>query len=294
MMKKYLYTVASVLVLVASAASQDKQAEFDKKFRFGLRVAAQPTWFTSNDNNNLPYGSFFGTGFGLSIEYRFSKIVALSTGIGGDFEGGRYTFRSEPSKNYQVWYWQNNAGDFLEPKNDGANTDLSNANTTAYVLQERTIKTTHVTIPAILKMSTNEYSGFKYFGMFGLELGIRIKTIANDKYITTYKFDQNGVVTNGANGDGPSSQDNINISKDASFVPFRAGFNAGIGTEYRLGGSTSAFFSVNYFRSFSNLMRSDSRYMIYNIDNSSGKNTYNFVKQNYLLNAIRINLGILF
>jgi hypothetical protein len=130
--------------------------------------------------------------------------------------------------------------------------------------------------------------------MFGGEIGIRIKTIANDTYFTSYKYDANGIVTNGANGAGESTQSNINLSKDGSLVPLRVGFNAGFGAEYRIGGSTSAFMSINYFRSFTNVLRNDSKFLVYNIDNASGSNTYFFVKQNYILNAIRINLGILF
>jgi len=296
MMKKFLYTIASVLILGQSVTAQDKQADFDKKFRFGLRVAAQPTWFTSNDANNKPYGSKFGTGFGMNMEFRLSKIIAFATGIGADFEGGKYTFKNDLPNNYQVRYWQNNAAEFVEPKTGGVYSDLNNASNIQYILKERSIKTTHVTIPALLKMSTNEYSGFKYFGMFGAELGVRIKTIATDSYWTSYKYDANGLVTNGVNGEGETTQENINLSKDAAvpFFPLRLGFNAGIGTEYRLGGSTSAFFSVNYFRSFSNLMSSTSNFLIYHVDNASGTNTYYFVKQNLIQNAIRINIGILF
>lgn len=292
-MKKYLFTVLSLIILTGSVKSQDakpdKGADFDKKFRFGLRVAAQPSWFASTDAKNKPFNSVFGFGFGLNMEFRLSDIVAVSTGIGGDFEGGNLRYNYDPANNYTPVYWQNNGGEFVEPK--GKNyPDLNNASNTLYVLDTRTIKTTHATIPIALKLSTREYSGFKYFGMFGGELGIRVKTTATDHYFETYKFDQAGVVTQTT---GVTSQENINISKDG-FIPLRIGFNAGLGTEFRIAGSTSAFLSVNYFRSFTNLMKSESKFMVYNIDSSSGTNSYNFVKQNLLATAIRINVGILF
>jgi hypothetical protein len=291
-MKKFLYTTITAMTLMVTANAQDKQADFDKKNRFGLRAALQPCWFTSNDNNNPPYGAALGSGFGLTWERKFSSIVALSTGIGADFEGGKYTFRSDPSNNYQVNYWQDNGGSFVEPKKDIS--QMSDNTYTRYILKERSIKTTHVTIPVMLKLSTNEYSGFKYFGMFGGEVGIRIKNVATDSYLTSYKF-QNGVTTSGIDGEGASSQANINLGKDGSLIPLRVGFNAGIGTEYRLGGSTSLFMSVNYFRSFTNLLRNESKYMIYNVDLSDPTNAkYNFVKQNLIQNAIRINIGVLF
>ncbi|MBA3664864.1 MAG: outer membrane beta-barrel protein [Bacteroidetes bacterium] len=298
-MKKFLYTIASVIVLAGSANAQepakDKGADFDKKFRFGLRITPQPTWFTSSDNNNKPYGARFGFGFGLNMEFRLSNIVAFLTGVGGDFEGGKYQFRQDPANNYAVRYWQNNAGDFVEPKKNSNNAEV-NASNTVYLLKDRTIKTTFVTIPAILKLSTNEYSGLKYFGMFGVELGIRVKATATDNYINSYKYPSTGVAPAGYAGEGASSQSNININKDASLIPIRLGLNVGGGTEYRIGGSTTAFISVNYFRSFTNLMRNDSKYLVYNVDTdiTSGNNTYSFVKQNIIMSAIRINLGIMF
>lgn len=298
-MKKYLCTVLllssmSGFVLAQEPASEKK--DFDKKFRFGLRVAGQPTWFTTNENNNKPYGAFFGTGFGLNMEFRFSDIIALSTGIGGDFEGGKMTFRQDAKENYSVTYWMDETNNFVEVEGKKNPTDLNNTSNTRYYLKERTIKTTHVTIPAILKMSTKEYSGMKYFGMFGAELGIRIKATANDKYWTSYKYDGNGLVTNGSKGDEATpDQKNINLSKDASLIPMRVGFNAGMGFEYRLGGSTSFFTSVNYFRSFTNFARNESKFLISDIiSDPSGTQSYKMVQQNLIMNAIRINIGILF
>ncbi|MBK9283421.1 MAG: outer membrane beta-barrel protein [Sphingobacteriaceae bacterium] len=298
-MKKYLYTVLTVLFVSTLVNAQEEGKEkkdFDKKFRFGLRVAAQPCWFTSNENNNKPYGAMFGTGFGLNMEFRFSDIVALSTGIGADFEGGKLTYRQESSDNYAVSYWMDNTKNMVAVEGKVNPQDISNTTNTRFYVKERLVKTTHITLPALLKMSTNEYSGFKYFGMFGAEIGIRIKSVADDKYTTSYTFDNLGLVTNGAAGDKntPDSK-NLNISKDASLVPMRIGFNAGMGFEYRLGGSTSFFMSVNYFRSFTNLMRSDSKFLVSDvITEPNGNQSYKMIEQNLIQNAIRINLGILF
>jgi hypothetical protein len=298
-MKKFLYTALCTAMIGTAVMAQDKEpakekANFDKKFRFGLRVAGQPAWLSSTDNNNKPKGAKFGTGFGLNMEFRLSDIVAFSTGIGGDFEGGKYSFRNDTANNYQVVAWTNSAGEYIEA-ND--NNILNNA-TTAYILKERSIKTTHVTVPLLLKLSTNEYGGCKYFGMFGGELGVRVKTIATDTYYNSWKM-QNGVLspTTAAyaqSGEGETKVSGIKISKEASGAPLRFGMNAGLGMEYRLGGSTSFFFSVNYFRSFTNLMRKESKALVYNVDSNSGSTIYSKVKQNYIQSAIRINIGILF
>ena len=304
-MKKFLFTLGSIIMFGITGNSQtttptpppsskeSKESEFDKSFRFGLRVTPQPTWFASNDKNNLPYGANFGLGFGLNIEYKFSEIAAFQFGIGGDFEGGKYTFKYDPQDSYMVQYWQDKSGNFVAPKSGAASNAINNPDNTGYILKERSIKTTFVTIPLILKLSTKEYNGLKYFGMFGGELGIRAKAIATDSYFDSFVYDAKGTITK---SNGESSQSTINIGKDASLIPMRFGLNVGLGTEYRLAGSTAVFFSANYFHSFTNFMRNDSKYMVYNVnkDLTAGTETYKFVKQTLLLNAIRINIGILF
>ena len=180
----------------------------------------------------------------------------------------------------------------MEPRNHGIISELEQPGRTGYLLKERTIKTTFITIPLILKLSTNEYGGMKYFGMFGTEIGIRMKTMATDSYLESYSYDALGVATITKD---PPSKSNINIGKDGSIIPLRIGLNAGLGFEYRMGGSTSIFMSFNYFRSFTNLLRNESKYMIYNIDNSVPSSLlFSFVKQNIIVNAVRINVGILF
>nr|MBA3683595.1 hypothetical protein [Bacteroidota bacterium] len=64
MMKKLLFTFISVSMLCASLNAQTtttvtptpevdrKEAEFDKKFRFGIRATPQPTWYKSDNNNS--------------------------------------------------------------------------------------------------------------------------------------------------------------------------------------------------------------------------------------------------
>jgi hypothetical protein len=308
-MKKFLFTCLTLVlfglavkaqtttptstVAPAPAPSNDKAAEFDKKFRFGLRITPQPTWYASNDKNNLPYGVNFGLGFGLNMEYRFSEIAAFQFGIGGDFEGGKYTFKNDGS-GYTVQYWQNKStNEFVLPKNGALSNTINNDKNVHYIVSERSVKTTFVTLPLILKLSTKEYGGLKYFGMFGGELGIRAKAKATDTYEKSYLYDANAAITA---TNGASSQSDIDIGKDASLIPMRFGMNVGAGTEYRIAGSTAFFVSVNYFHSFTNFMRNESKYMVSDVnkDLTAGTEDYKFVKQNLLLNAIRINIGILF
>jgi hypothetical protein len=150
----------------------------------------------------------------------------------------------------------------------------------------------------MLKMMTQEYSGLKYFFNFGGEIGIRAGIKANDTYVSGLKTNITGTtVTTAVLSGDDLKKDNINVGKDGSLLPFRVGMNLGLGTEYRLGGSTSLLFSVNYFQSFTNLMRNDSKYLTKGVDNTYSATTgWNFtpLNQGYFARAIRINIGLMF
>lgn len=300
-MKKILFTFISVSILCASLNAQTntttptpevdrKEAEFDKKFRFGIRATPQPTWYKSDNNNSKGAGATFGFGFGLIMEFRLSKIIHFSTGIGGDFEGGYISYRND--NDFNVNGILTSEGEYVESK-DGKFTpeqQLANGNT-QYILKERRVKTTFVTIPLMLKMMTDEYSGARYFANAGLELGIRAKTQAKDSYVSGIRSTVSGTNTTTAFvGEDELTKSDINIGKDASLAPLRLGMNLGLGMEYRLGGSTSLLFSANYFQSFTNLMRKDSKYLV----KATVPNVLDPLNQGLFMRAVRINIGLLF
>jgi hypothetical protein len=298
-MKKFLLALSFSLFLCnVTVKSQDTGSE--SKFRFGLRVTPQPTWFsTGSDKNNIPSGARFGFGFGLNLEYKLNDVASVLTGIGGDFEGGKYDFKynTDSLNGYEVRYWRNdNTGEFIKPGTKAENkiTDLQNPEYTEYVLKSRTISTTFITIPIILKLSTKEYSGLKYFGMFGTEIGIRVKALAKDTYRESYNYNALGVRNNA----GITSMSKIDIGGkdgDMNRFPLRMGLNVGAGVEYRISGSTSFFANINYFRSFWNYLRTDSPNMVYKAKSTSPGNVkYTFVSQNLILSAVKINVGIMF
>ena len=277
-MKKLLYTVTALAFSVSGLQAQEAAPADESKFRFGLRFTPQPTWLVSADKNNTPSGAVLGFGFGLNIEYKFTSTAALLTGIGGDFEGGRYTVKNDPGV-YEVRYWLNESGELVDPSASAAKGN------TGYHLNERKINATFLTIPAILKMSTKEYNGLKYSGMFGGEIGVRMKAKATDTYFsyTTYNDSLPRTFV------GDLTEPDVDINEEAGRFPLRLGMNAGAGVEYRLGGTTSLFLSINYFRSFTNLMQKKSDFTIFRSDGG-----YQFVRQDLKLTGIRINIGIMF
>lgn len=292
-MKKLLLSLSAITLITLSVKAQSS-SNFDKKFRFGLRVTPQPTWFKSDDKNNTPTGTKFGFGFGLNMEFRLSEIVGIQTGIGGDFEGGKYKFRNEPGV-YQATYLMNENNEFVEPNGstEGINNKIYKGNT-AYILKDRQVKTTWVTIPILLKLSTKEFmDALKIYGMFGGELGFRVGAKATDSYYGSGKFAPYNADTAYVfvAAPGLESQSDLDIGKEMSGIPMRVCFNAGLGAEYRLSGSTAAFININYFMALSNQMRKESDYVFYKTE-PTGKSSP--ITQKLKTSGIRISLGIMF
>ena len=275
---------------VSASASSTGGEDFDQKWRFGLRFTPQLTWFSTKDKNITPQGTRFGYGFGLHVENRFSETIGLVWGIGYDNEGGKYQMNYDTANNYAAVYWMNGEGTFQAPQNGKSVSELNKAGNTIYVLNVRTITTKYITIPICLKMGTKEISGFKYFGMFGGELGIRLGTEAEDTYHEVYTFDATGFPVKSA----VSSQEGINLTDDSPIIPMRLGMNLGLGAEYRITGNTSILFSANFFQSFINVLKNPSEYMVSAVEPNGSVNNYAFVKQGLIMRAVRINIGILF
>ncbi len=291
-MKKILMIVSSSILLTSAICAQEEN-NFDRKLRFGLRVAASPGWFSSDDNFTTKAKTNFGYGFGLNMEFRLSDIIHFQTGVGGDFERGTVKYNNSPLSTLQgtrVEYVVDTKGELVSANDGEALTSYYGTNNSqqnkTYILNERKIKATYITIPLILKMMTKEFSGLKYFGAFGGELGFRTALKADDQTdyynSSTMKFEK-------------IENTNLNIARDGSIIPVRFGLNAGIGTEYRLSGSTAFVFSINYFRSFTNIMKTESRFNHTKVTpNSDGTLTFDNLNQGLFYNAIRINLGIMF
>ena len=164
-MKKILLLVSSSLLLVNSFNAQDTEA--DKKFRFGLRVTPTPTWLRSADTKSVEKtGAKFGFGFGLQTEFRINSTASFVTGIGGDFLGGKQTYKNSQG------YVLNKDNGYVDSKESdltlGAQSFTVSSNTNKfYEIKSRSVKATYVTIPVLLKLMTKDISGLKYFGMFG-------------------------------------------------------------------------------------------------------------------------------
>lgn len=287
-MKKILSIVTAALLI--STTMVGGEGDDDKKFRFGLKVTPTPAWLRSSDPKSVDKnGIKFGFGFGLQTEFRLTSTAHFVTGIGGDFLGGKQVY-----KNGQGYVLSNDNGYTDSEKTDftKGTTGLYNSTNNGdkfYEIKTRSIKTTYITIPVLLKLMTKDISGFRYYGVFGGDIAIQTKFRCTDeltelKYNTATKlYEASGDVTV------------TDMRPTGDLIPFNVGLNVGLGFEYNLSGSTSLFVGLNYCRGFINQYQPTSEIMVDQIKtsiNSAAKPTRS--KQSAMSDGIQINIGMLF
>ena len=70
---------------------------------------------------------------------------------------------------------------------------------------------------------------------------------------------------------------------------FKFALNIGGGAEWNLAGSTSLMFGLNWYNGFSNVLKSDSKFLY-----RTQYNGYAAVKQNARASAVALTIGVLF
>ena len=287
-MKKISMIVSSIVLLANTITAQETN---DKKVRFGLKVTPTPTWMRSSEPKLVENGGAkFGFGFGLQVEFALTSTASFVTGIGGDFLGGKQTYNS--SQGYAL---SKDNSSYIDYKNIDFGKDAQGINSSNnngynfYELKSRSIKTTYITVPILLKLMTKDISGFKYFGIFGGNIAVQTKYRCNDD-LTRLSYDiiNNVYVT----ADNLTVQD---MRPTGDLIPVNVALNVGLGAEYNLAGNTSVFLSINYIRGFINQYQPSSQIMVDNMKtNLNFKGMPSGSKQSAFSDGLQINVGILF
>jgi len=289
-MKKIFSIATAALLIVNTVTAGD--GDDDKKFRFGLKVTPAPAWLRSADTKSVDKnGIKFGFGFGLQTEFRITSTAHFVTGIGGDFLGGKQIYKN--GQGYILTkdnaYTESEKTNFTNGPITTYSNNLSGNNDKFYEIKTRSIKTTYITIPILLKLMTKDISGFKYYGVFGGDIAIQTKFKCTDE-LTELKF-------NTANGLYETSGD-VTVSDmrpTGDLIPFNVGLNVGLGFEYNLSGSTSLFVGFNYCRGFVNQYQPNSEIIVDQIKTNINAGTKPPAsKQSAMADAVQINIGMLF
>ncbi|MCU0433876.1 MAG: PorT family protein [Bacteroidia bacterium] len=262
-MKKVLMLLFATAISGTVAFAQDGENEL-KNFRFGLKAVPMITWYKPDDAAKFESGgAMLKFGYGLSTEFRLSKVAVVATGLQIDYDGGRINLKDT------AYYFLSRDNELIEPGDTASFTGESK-----YMLNKRTYNTTYVTIPITLKLKTNEIGYMTYYGQFGVNASVRARSRADDDLRLQP-------------GGQSSEQSKLLNSNDMQFM--KLALNVGLGAEYNLQGSTSLVFGVNYINGFTNVARKESRYLFRTPLNNS-----NPLKQDFRANAVQITLGVLF
>jgi hypothetical protein len=232
----------------------------DKNFRFGIKVNPMLTWFRPDEGKTLERNGLKAKfGYGLITEFKMAKVISFATGIGGEYEGGKLSVNSKDT----VFYFM---------KDDAFTTDTAGAD--KYRLLSRSYNINYLNIPITLKMKTKDIGGMTYFGMFGGDIGIRMKSKVTDE-----------VMDLGSSGGTTLKITDIDNTKDMNIL--RTSLNVGGGFEYNLSGSTSLVVGLNYRRGFLPVVKKTSEYLR---EGYSAKD----LKSTILGDGILLTVGILF
>ncbi len=277
-MKKILLLSAAYLLTNLSFGQIDNEVNEAKNLRFGLKGSLSIDWLSpSNKKKFVSNGSGLGYSWGAQVEYRLSKTVSFVSGVGIQTSVGKIGFFEASSKD-SVFYILNRDEEFQ----DFTAENLSDSLNSTFWLKNRRYKINYVNIPIAFKMKTKEIGYFKYYGTFGLNLGIKTKAIVEDEV----EF-----------GNSTPTNTDLDLNTGASFA--RTGLIFGGGAEYNLSGSTSLFFDLTYNYFFSNALNGDDKYLgvkDFTVTEPSGSRPVGFkeINQKAIPGSVALTVGILF
>ena len=169
--------------------------------RFGLTASPQISWMSAGDNKLDGNGAYVGYAYGLMLDALIPSNYAFATGIIISAEGGKLIYNDSTKFNYY--------GDSL----------LRPATEVDY-------RTQYVQIPLTMKLRTNQVGYMTYFGQFGLQAGVKIRSRA----------------------DFVGGESKIDFSDDVTLPDL--GLLLGAGIEYQIVGNTAIHVSLQYYNGF--------------------------------------------
>ncbi len=271
MNKKVLALVFSLSIGVF-VMGQDKGDS--KSFRFGLKASPSLNWYRTDNPKMTKGGKALGFGWGLITEFKLSESASLSTGLHLDYDKGEVKFTNDTS--YYIGYYYSKDGKIVEGKT------TKDTTMARYQLDSRKYFINYITLPAVIKMKTNEIGYLTYFGQFGFLLSFKTKARSVDGVKEIYPSPSSTPITLG------TKEAPLDINKDSQLVRFQ--LSIGGGAEYNISGNTSLVFGLNYNRGFTNVLnptfRSKSNYLVTK-DGSP-------VPQKAFADNIALTVGILF
>jgi len=203
-MKRTVIFSSLTLILLSSISTSGKA----QQLHMGLFADPVISWYSSNSEIISGGGARAGFSGGLAVNYYFAPNYAFSTGLNFTKTGGVQTSSEE--------------------------TTFSFANYSQVVTpgQKAIYSVSHLSIPAGLRLRTNQIGYLAIFSDIGFDAG---------------------VLTKGTISIPSASIDNEHASKEIPMLTL--GFHIHAGTEYSLGGSTVLVIGIGYDRGLTDITK---------------------------------------
>jgi len=211
-----------------------------RTFRMGIYGSMGFGWMKPKTKEYTKDGSHFAYSYGLITDYNFTENYTLSTGFAISNTGGKLSFK-----------------DSQDISNGVIDTGMVN----------RKYNISYFEIPILIKMKTNQMGYFTYFA----QLGIRNYMRLNSTYDETFAYSNNGT-TNTISSEEIENSDGINF--------YRMAFSFGIGTEYAISKSFSAFGYLSYDNGLTNVL--------------NNTNSVSELEENAVIKQFTLTAGFLF
>lgn len=232
---------SAIIILIFTVFFLNPLFSQQKSFRLGLKVSPDFSWFSTDVEKYDSKGISMGFSWGFAGDFAIAENYFISSGFDVEYLNGTLEFPHE-----------------FTPS--GALTSIEGTMNRDYHLR-------YLEIPVSIKMRSNKFGPFAFFGQVGLGTAFNLKAKADDEFSyfdedTKYKIEEETDV-----------KDDIRFVKESWIIS--------AGSEYYIDKSTSLFASVTFNSSLTNVLK--------------GNNTvYEDTKQNAHLHFIAINVGILF
>ncbi len=245
-MKKVVVFFLLTIVFAGTTTAQEAEA----LWRFGISAKPSISWLGTNLQEFENDGARLNFGYGLMVERSIFSSTVIAGGIFvNDFRG---TFNYVEKDQHVKFHEQNDSIRF----------------------ETRKMSLKYVEVPFKLKFRTPEINYITYTAHFGINMGFRVKAMADDHFRDIRADGTTGVY------------DNRDIRDDIGFI--KMALDVGIGGEYNLAGTTSLLVGLSYLNGFSNITRKESEMLRY----LGGDNAK--MKQVFYGHTIMLSVGVLF
>ncbi|MBI9036873.1 MAG: PorT family protein [Bacteroidales bacterium] len=236
-MKKIIFLTSLIVILFLEA----NYAQI-KPYKFGFRLAPNISWLSPDSKYYSNNGSDMGFSWGFVSDISLTENYFFQTGFNISSFNAKLEY---PDKI------------FVEVENDSMDGKIY-----------RNYKLRYIEIPALIKMKTNPYKKFSFYGLIGFNFGFNIRSQAEDRFEYENVYDE-------------TKTENFedDIKDDLNF--FKLSLNVGVGVEYEIYQSTVIFAGISFNNGVTNILK--------------GYNTrFPDVKQKAIPYSLDFNFGVIF